>query len=142
MSSLLTAWAPASLLLLPPRDVLACFSGQRYRAERTLFTHAFSALKARSIIIDVAAKASAILRSAVAAAETVHEGNAYMIFRAICIGGPRRQRAQASLVTPYRRAQGTRHNILCICRPLGAVYVLFKSRIKITLLCFRISEFN
>eukprot|EP00955_Chlamydomonas_euryale_P072957 361578-Chlamydomonas_euryale.AAC.5 len=44
--------------------------------------------KARSIIIDVSAKASAVLRSAVAAADTVHKGNAHVIFRAACIAGP------------------------------------------------------
>eukprot|EP00955_Chlamydomonas_euryale_P056452 356427-Chlamydomonas_euryale.AAC.1 len=42
-------------------------------------------------MIDVAAKPSAVLRSAVAVAETVDKGNAHMIFRATCIAGPRRR---------------------------------------------------
>eukprot|EP00955_Chlamydomonas_euryale_P111626 366081-Chlamydomonas_euryale.AAC.2 len=91
-SLLLTAWTPACCCRCHLAcDVLARFCGQWYKAERTLFTYAFSAVKARSIVIDVAAKSRAVLRSAVAAAETVHKGNAYMIFQAICTGGPRRR---------------------------------------------------
>eukprot|EP00955_Chlamydomonas_euryale_P026162 276207-Chlamydomonas_euryale.AAC.1 len=56
-SPLLTAWTPASLLSLPPRLRCSCSLRwtSRCRAERTLFADAFSALKARRIIIDVAA---------------------------------------------------------------------------------------
>eukprot|EP00955_Chlamydomonas_euryale_P007482 79266-Chlamydomonas_euryale.AAC.1 len=46
------------------------------------------------------------------------------------------QKAQASLATPYRRAQGTRRNILRVCRPLGAVYAVFESRLKIHTVMF------
>eukprot|EP00955_Chlamydomonas_euryale_P091302 364612-Chlamydomonas_euryale.AAC.28 len=94
-ASLLTAWTPASSLSLPPRLRCSCLLQRTKLQSRTNpFHDAFSALKARSIIIDVAAKASAVLRSAVAAAKTVHGGNAYMIFRAICTGGPRRRPRQ------------------------------------------------
>eukprot|EP00955_Chlamydomonas_euryale_P081838 363631-Chlamydomonas_euryale.AAC.17 len=90
MSLLLTAWNPASSLPLPPSLRRSCLR-QRTTTERTLFTYVFSALKARSTIIDVAAKARAVLRSAVAAAGMVHKGNSYMIFQAICTYGPRRR---------------------------------------------------
>eukprot|EP00955_Chlamydomonas_euryale_P013742 148213-Chlamydomonas_euryale.AAC.1 len=45
-------------------------------------------------------------------------------------------------MTPLRGAQGTRCNILRVCRPLGAVYAVLESRFKTTLLCIRIPEIN
>eukprot|EP00955_Chlamydomonas_euryale_P061583 358088-Chlamydomonas_euryale.AAC.1 len=64
----------------------ACAKGE----DKGQVAYAFFALKAKSIIINMAVKARAVLRSAVAAAETVHKGNAYM-FQAICTNGPRRR---------------------------------------------------
>eukprot|EP00955_Chlamydomonas_euryale_P117173 366458-Chlamydomonas_euryale.AAC.28 len=78
---------------------LLASAGQRCRAGQTLFTYAFPALKARSMIVDVAAKARAVLRSAVAAADTVHKENAYTGFPShLHRWAP--QKAQASLATP------------------------------------------
>eukprot|EP00955_Chlamydomonas_euryale_P048528 354004-Chlamydomonas_euryale.AAC.4 len=123
-SSLLTAWAPAyRCRCYFACDVLARFCGQWYRAKQTIFTYAFSALKAVSIIMDVAAKARAVLQSAVAAAETVHEGNAYMIFQAICTAGPAEGpgesydsiKACVSHKTQYyARLQTARRGVRCI----------------------------
>eukprot|EP00955_Chlamydomonas_euryale_P000772 8863-Chlamydomonas_euryale.AAC.5 len=107
-SSLLTAWIPRVLAVAATSFAMSllasAYKGAELHETSSLMLSLLSKLEVSSS--TWLPKLEAVLRSAVAAAGTVHNGNAYIIFRAICTGGPRRRpRRVLRLHKGVRKAQ-------------------------------------